>query len=191
MSSDPQPPPAPSRTSFASPAPSTTVAGSTDREKRHSGEHTPTRPPITGLASGDRVSQYEIYAGAPPPLDYTVKTNNRERKIAVWFALLYLEAGVLPLLLFFSLRWGAHLSNTTNLAIITSLIGAVSGMKVSTRQWYLWLGKDHHTRRPIGAGRWGMDIFQVVLSMCMASFFIPLIIGSSVQVRLLSARVCS
>ncbi|KZV99780.1 hypothetical protein EXIGLDRAFT_723859 [Exidia glandulosa HHB12029] len=179
-SSSPAPTPTPHRVSIASPAPSTTVAGSNTNHD----EPKPERPPIDPQGDSTpqrRASQYDIYASEPPPLDYTVKTNNRERKILLWIALLYVEAGVLPLLLFFSLRWGAHLSNTTNLAIITSLIGAVSGMKVSTRQWHLWLGKGHHTRRPIGAGRWGMDIFQVVLSMCMASFFIPLIIGSSVS----------
>ncbi|EJD38735.1 hypothetical protein AURDEDRAFT_172228 [Auricularia subglabra TFB-10046 SS5] len=142
------------------------MLGSPRRSKEHaprrSSSAEPQRPTVAALhdpPSSGQVSQYDIFAARPPPLDYT--------------------AGVLPLLLFFALCWRAHLSITANLAIITSLIGAVSGMKVSTRQWYLWLGKGHHTRRPIGAGRWGMDIFQIVLTMCMASFFIPLIIGSS------------
>jgi hypothetical protein len=126
-------------------------------------------------------SHFDLFHDEPPPLNYTVKDNNRERTIIIWITLLFLEAGVLPLILFYALKWGAHLSYTTNLAIITSLIGAVSGFKVGTRQWYLWLGKDHHTRRPIGAGRWGMDMLQTILSLCMGAFFIPLIIGSSVH----------
>ncbi|EJD43756.1 hypothetical protein AURDEDRAFT_152358 [Auricularia subglabra TFB-10046 SS5] len=198
MSEEKPPPPSPPPPALVAPPPpvhtpsrpsmaSSTVLGSPRRSKEHaprrSSRAEPQRPTVAALhdlPSGGRVSQYDIFAGGPPPLEYTVKANKRERKIMLWFGLLYLEAGVLPLLLFFALRWGAHLSITANLAIITSLIGAVSGMKVSTRQWYLWLGKGHHTRRPIGAGRWGMDIFQIVLTMSMASFFIPLIIGSSV-----------
>jgi hypothetical protein len=101
-----------------------------------------------------------FFRDVPPPLNYTIKTFGRERTILVWFTLLFLEAGVLPLILFFALRWGAHLSTTVNLAIITSLIGSVSGYKFAQRMWGLWYARDHHTRRPIGAGRWGVDFFQ-------------------------------
>ncbi|CAL1713904.1 unnamed protein product [Somion occarium] len=96
----------------------------------------------------------------PPPLDYTLRTRPRERYIALFFGLLFLEAGVLPLILFYSLRWGAHLSITKNLAIITSLIGTVSGFKVAQRTYLLWFRNEHESRRPIGASRWGLDFFH-------------------------------
>lgn len=97
---------------------------------------------------------------SPPPLNYTLHTKARERYIAVFFGLLFLEAGILPLILFYSLMWGAHLSITKNLAIITSLIGTVSGFKVAQRTYFLWFKNDCETRRPIGAGRWGLDFTQ-------------------------------
>ncbi|KAK7676645.1 hypothetical protein QCA50_020388 [Cerrena zonata] len=116
---------------------------------------------------------------SPPPLNYTLHTKSRERYIIVFFGLLFLEAGILPLILFYSLMWGAHLSITKNLAIITSLIGTVSGFKVAQRTYFLWLKNDHETRRPIGAGRWGLDFTHILINIGLAAFFVPLIIGSS------------
>jgi hypothetical protein len=122
------------------------------------------RPSVTIVSAqsgSDRtLGEQKSFSDVPPPLSYSIKENGRERKILIWFTLFFFEAGVLPLILFFSLRWGAHLSITTNLAIITSLIGSVSGYKFANRSWTLWYGKDHHTYRPIGAGRWGLDSFQ-------------------------------
>ncbi|TFY54708.1 hypothetical protein EVJ58_g8701 [Rhodofomes roseus] len=129
--------------------------------------------------SNDAASAVLFY-DEPPPLNYTVKTGGRERAIIIWFTLLFAESCILPLILFYSLSWGAHLSTTKNLAIITSLIGTVSGYKFAQRMWFLWFTRDHVSRRPIGAGRWGVDFFQFILSLAMAAFFIPLIIGSSV-----------
>jgi hypothetical protein len=158
--------------------------------------------PVTGesdMLSPRTPTGTELFHDEPPPLAYTIKCNRRERTILLWFTLLFLEAGVLPLILFFALRWGAHLSITINLAIITSLIGSVSGYKFAQRMWGLWFADGHHNRRPIGAGRYGVDFFQsvarierirsrahapahrIIISLAMAAFFIPLIIGSSVQ----------
>ncbi|KAF7972460.1 hypothetical protein HWV62_17948 [Athelia sp. TMB] len=138
-------------------------------------------PRVTTAPLAAVQSHYEVYRESPPSLDYSLDENNRKRYIGVWFALLFFEAGVLPLILFFALRWGAHLSITINLAIITSLIGSVSGYKFAQRQWLLWLGEGHQTRRPIGAGRWGVDSMQILLTLAMTAFFVPLIIGSSVN----------
>lgn len=107
-----------------------------------------------------------LFYEEPPPLNYTIKTGRRERAIVIWFTLLFVEAGILPLILFYSLYWGAHLSTTKNLAIITSLIGTVSGFKFAQRMWFLWFARDHVSRRPIGAGRWGVDFFQCVSLQC-------------------------
>lgn len=108
------------------------------------------------------VTNYDAYRDSPPPLNYSVHDNRRKRFIFIWFFLMFIEAGVLPLILFYALRWGAHLSITINLAIITSLIGSISGFKFAQRQRLLWLGDGNQTR-PIGAGRWGVDSFQSVL----------------------------
>lgn len=110
-----------------------------------------------------RASTYAAHLASPPPLNYTVKTAKRERVILAWFTLFFIEAGVLPLILFFAIRWGTHLSITVNLAIITSLIGSVSGYKFANRMFLMYYKKEHHQRRPIGAGRWGIDFTQYVL----------------------------
>lgn len=125
----------------------------------------------------DTLSNHE----EPPPLNYTVRIPRRERYIAVFFTLLFVETGILPLILFYSLAWGAHLSNTKNLAIITSLVGTVSGLKVTQRTWQLWFKTGHESRRPIGAGRWGVDTTQYVTSR-FAHCFAPLTRISSTPV---------
>ena len=143
MSEKPPVPPAQepgmSRPPLSSPA--TSTAGSTssptvysgtrphDKEERHIHTDAPERPsadPLTRGSDPAMASQYAIYAHEPPPLDYTIKDNGRERVILIWITLLYIEAGVLPLLLFYSLRWKAKLSMTTNLAIITSYVPPAS-----------------------------------------------------------------
>ncbi|KAF8579714.1 hypothetical protein K439DRAFT_1654493 [Ramaria rubella] len=114
-----------------------------------------------------------------PRVNYTLHTRARHRAIALFACLLLAEAGVLPLILYFSLKWGAHLSITKNLAIITSVVGTFSGYKFAKRMWHLWFAKDSHERRPIGAGRWGVDASQVLISIALFGFFVPLVIGSS------------
>lgn len=142
------------------------------------------------------------YSSGPPSLNYTLRTHGRERYIIIFFTLLFVESGILPLILFYSLQWGAHLSVTKNLAIITSLIGTVSGLKITQRTYQLWFRDGHESRRPIGSSRWGVDTFQCVyacmvlvfvfltrdmvsrsvfVSLALFAFFVPLIIGSSLN----------
>ena len=122
---------------------------------------------IDNHAPSDDVSSIDTlsYTSGPPSLNYTLRTGSRERYIIVFFTLLFLEAGVLPLILYFSLQWGAHLSVTKNLAIITSLIGTVSGLKLTQRTYQLWFRDGHESRRPIGSSRWGVDTFQCVTAL--------------------------
>jgi len=117
------------------------------------------------------------YSG-PPPLNFRIN-GTRERYAIIFFALIFVETCILPLILFYSLRWGAHLSATKNLAIITSLVGTVSGIKLAQRTYFLWVKTGHESRRPIGAGRWGVDFFHIVINVALFGFFTPLIIGSS------------
>ncbi|EIW51560.1 uncharacterized protein TRAVEDRAFT_41074 [Trametes versicolor FP-101664 SS1] len=117
----------------------------------------------------------------PPPLNYTIKCNRRELAIIVFFTLIFAEAGVLPLILFYSIRWGAHLDNTKILAIITSLVGTYSGYKMARRSYYLFISDRGHQRRPLGASRFGPDAFTIQISLAMTGFFVPLIIGSSLN----------
>ena len=119
--------------------------------------------PISAMPSGsDSSSSTAFNPSGPPPLNYTVKTNRREAAISIFFTLIFVEAGVLPLILFYSIRWGAHVSTTTNLAIITSLVGTYSGYKLARRSYYLFIKDGCHQRRPLGASRFGPDAFTYV-----------------------------
>jgi len=150
--------------------------------KATTGVSSTTSEPTNTTEPERHVHRHQTYpqdAIEPPPLNYTLHTGRRYRFIGIFFALIFIEACVLPLILFYSLRWGAHLSIRKNLAIITSLIGTVSGLKVGQRTYYLWICNGHESRRPIGAGRWGVDFFHILISVALTMFFIPLIIGSS------------
>ncbi|PIL22972.1 hypothetical protein GSI_15669 [Ganoderma sinense ZZ0214-1] len=115
----------------------------------------------------------------PPSLNYSIASGRRRFWVALFFVLIFIEAGVLPLILFYSIRWGAHLSNTTNLAIITAVVGTYSSYKFAVRSWYLFISDRGHQRRPLGAGRFGPDAFTIQISIAMTAFFAPLIVGSS------------
>ena len=112
--------------------------------------------------SSDSSALSDFDPARPPPLNYTIKSNRREFAIGVFFGLIFVEAGVLPLILFYSIRWGAHVSITTNLAIITSLVGTYSSYKLARRSWYLFIKDGSHQRRPLGASRFGPDAFTYV-----------------------------
>ncbi|GJE91564.1 hypothetical protein PsYK624_077140 [Phanerochaete sordida] len=134
-------------------------------------------------ASQTSLNEYEEvdYTAAPPPLNYTVYTPARLRWVALFFILLFIDSGLLPLILFYSLEWGAHLSTTKNLAIITSLVGTTSGLKIAQRTYLLWFKVGSESRRPIGMHRWGVDAFHVLISIALAVYLVPLIIGSSLN----------
>ncbi|KAI0820472.1 hypothetical protein BC628DRAFT_1422959 [Trametes gibbosa] len=117
----------------------------------------------------------------PPPLNYSIKSNRRELAIILFFTFIFAEAGILPLILFYSIRWGAHLDNTKILAIITSLVGTYSSYKIARRSWYLFIRDGSHQRRPLGAARFGPDAFTIQIALGMTAFFTPLIIGSSLS----------
>ena len=119
------------------------------------------------------------FQDGPTPLGFSLASGRRKHWAILFYALFFIEAGILPLILFYSLRWGAHLSITKNLAIITSLVGTFSGCKIAHRTYLLWFRSGHESRRPIGAGRWGMDFFNILAYSAMTAFFVPLVIGSS------------
>ncbi|KAF8523360.1 hypothetical protein BU17DRAFT_43922 [Hysterangium stoloniferum] len=118
---------------------------------------------------------------SPPQLNYTLHNSSRLRAISLFFTIIFLETGILPLIIFYALKLGAHLSSTKNLAIVTSIVGTYSGYKFAKRMWHLWIAKNSFESRPIGAGRWGVDASQVVLSFAMFAFFTPLVVGSSLS----------
>lgn len=105
-----------------------------------------------------RSSMHRRYDDGPPPLHYTLKTGNRKRWIAIFFTLLFIDAGLLPLILFYSLR--GHLSISKDLKVTTGSAGLVSGLQVAYRSWLLLPWSGHLSRRPIGGSRWGMDFFK-------------------------------
>lgn len=157
----------------------TAVDASSTNEKTPSGNRTPSDTPPTISERDPEAVPASNFCG-PPPLNFSV-TGTRERYVIIFFTLIFIETCILPLILFYSLRWGAHLSATKNLAIITSLVGTVSGFKLAQRTYFLWVKTGHESRRPIGAGRYGVDFFHIVINVALAGFFIPLIIGSSLN----------
>ncbi|EJF56634.1 hypothetical protein DICSQDRAFT_157780 [Dichomitus squalens LYAD-421 SS1] len=117
----------------------------------------------------------------PPSLNYSLAPRRRKFAIASFLILIFIEAGVIPLIVFYAIRWGAHLNNTKNLAIITSIVGTYSSYKLARRSWYLFISDHGHQRRPLGASRFGPDAFTIQIGLAMTGFFVPLVIGSSVN----------
>ena len=111
-------------------------------------------------------SSLTYHPSRPPPLNYSLAPRRRRLAIAAFLVLIFIEAGVIPLIVFYAIRWGAHLNNTKNLAIITSIVGTYSSYKLALRSWYLFISDHGHQRRPLGASRFGPDAFTYVLLPC-------------------------
>jgi len=134
----------------------TSKLASDDPANTPTAEPSTSRPSTTTTTTANSIRNKSTL----PPLPFTLNNRPRQIRIAIFTVLLFVEAGLVPLILFYALKLGAHLSVTVNLAIITSLVGTFSGYKHSQRQWAMWFAKDGEEWRPIGAGRWGLDMSQ-------------------------------
>nr|OQO16953.1 hypothetical protein B0A51_15323 [Rachicladosporium sp. CCFEE 5018] len=96
--------------------------------------------------------------------------------IARAWTILFIASGVLPIVLYFALRYGAHLGIGTVLAITTSTFGVVSFLALLMRSWALL--KHDSECRPLVGSRWAMDYFNWSFLACFASVTALVVAGN-------------
>lgn len=110
-----------------------------------------------------------------PKLHYTLRT--RKKKIARFWALLVIDCCVIPVALYYSLRFSTHLSNATIFLITTALTGGTLILEFFLRGYHLWKVASHC--RPKGAPRAYFDHTHWVLLLAIIVAATELVVGTA------------
>ncbi|KAL1620239.1 hypothetical protein SLS56_009731 [Neofusicoccum ribis] len=111
----------------------------------------------------------------PPPLHYSLRT--RKKQIARFWLPLLLDCCILPVALFYSLRFATRLSDATVFAITTALIGGTLIIEFVLRGYHLW--KRNSTCRPKGSPRAAFDWTHWVLLLAILVAVAELVVGNA------------
>lgn len=131
---------------------------------------TATRPPSVGSTASLRPSPMPPTAGTPlaalapdeehdgaalPELPYSLRT--RKMALVVVWTVILLDSVILPLALFFALKYGAEWSDTKNLAVSNGVFGFLALVQYVMRLYRLASPEF----RPLGSTRWwALDFYQ-------------------------------
>ncbi|KAF8537783.1 hypothetical protein BDD12DRAFT_632725, partial [Trichophaea hybrida] len=91
-----------------------------------------------------------------PPIPYSLR--NRKLAITILWTIILLDSVILPLSLFFILKYAAHWSDIHNLAISNGVFGFFAFFQYAFRIYRLLQPSPEY--RPLGAGRWALDFYQ-------------------------------
>ncbi|KAK5693935.1 hypothetical protein LTR97_009552 [Elasticomyces elasticus] len=91
-----------------------------------------------------------------PRIDFDLR--DHKLSIAVTWTVLFLSSGALPVILYFTLRYGTDLELDTVLGIPTAILGVVSLASLLVRSWALL--KNNSACRPLNGSRWALDYFH-------------------------------
>lgn len=102
----------------------------------------------------DDSSEYRALAGDEskedlPRIAYDLR--DHQLGIIISWSIIFVTGGVLPIVLYFALRYAAKLELSTTLAVTSALFGVFSLYSLVKRSWLLL--KKNSTCRPIGATR--------------------------------------
>jgi len=110
----------------------------------------------------------------PPPLNYTLRT--RKKSLLIFWSLIFLDCVCLPIVLYFALWYGTHLSHNAVFSISTGALGTVSIFEYMLRFRRLW--RKGSNCRVIGARRYYLDFFHWNLSVGWTAVMVELIVGT-------------
>lgn len=115
-----------------------------DEARRQQAEHPSAIYPPTQVLYTDPTFQH------PPPLEYSLRS--RWRSILFFWSLVFIDVVCVPIVLYFALWYGTHLSHNAVFSISTGALGSVSVYEYFRRFFRLW--KKGSNCRVIGARRY-------------------------------------
>lgn len=130
-----------------------------------------------------------------PKFSYDLR--DHKKGIAINWTIIIITSGILPIALYFALRYGAKLQLSIVLALTSALFGVLSLFSLSKRTWDLT--KKNSKCRPLGAGRWAMDYFNFNFLVAFVAITAVNVVGNiTLSVRLVAlglpiliAEVCA
>lgn len=117
-----------------------------------------------------------------PELPYSLRT--RKAAIAISWSLLLLDACLLPLVLFYILKFVAKLDDSRNLGITNSAFGFFSLLQYTFRLYRLLIPSPRY--RPLGTtSRFAIDFYQIQFTLGFIVISVIISLGSAVNPPLL------
>ncbi|KPI35695.1 uncharacterized protein AB675_1288 [Cyphellophora attinorum] len=126
----------------------------------------------------------------PPPIPFAWPRGKHAVRLYLFLLLAFVEVEVIPLALFYGLRYGTDTANWITFAIITALWGFNIYWQLTRRSWYLFRREEY---RPIGVtSKWALDFtaWTGTLSTCAAVVLLTIgTIPTDVWVRVCAMAV--
>ncbi|ETI22821.1 hypothetical protein G647_06897 [Cladophialophora carrionii CBS 160.54] len=132
----------------------------------------PTLEKFTSLTHRDARERLD----GPPALPFNMR--DHKLSVSIFTLLVIAECTIVPLVLYYGLKYGTTMRSGIYFAIITSLFGFVTGYEFGIRAWRLIRASDEY--RPLfGSPRfWGFDSTHYVLTIPFTVMLVIMIIFS-------------
>ncbi|RMD40349.1 hypothetical protein DV735_g4779, partial [Chaetothyriales sp. CBS 134920] len=131
---------------------------------------------------------YEHHPTLLPQLPFTWHHGWRRVKLGLLITLMFIDACVIPLVLYYTMKFAGHVQGWIVFAVVATIWGGPTYLEFAVRSWRLIKKEDFY--RPLGAkGRWGFDFVSWLSVFSIAAVTSLLIVGSAphiVWLRVLS-----
>lgn len=113
-----------------------------------------------------------------PQLPFTWHYGWRRYRLGFFIAVMFLDACVVPIALYYGLHYGGHVQGYIIFAVVTSIWGGPTYVEFGIRTWRLM--KKENFNRPLGqTSRWQFDILHWACVITIAAATILFIVGSA------------
>ncbi|KAK5449351.1 hypothetical protein LTS15_008894 [Exophiala xenobiotica] len=131
---------------------------------------------------------YQEHPELLPQLPFTWRHGFKRWKLGFTIFIMVVDACVLPIVLYYSMKFAGHVQGWIIFAIVATIWGGPTYVEFAVRSWRLI--KKENFFRPLGtSNRWAFDITHWISSLTIAAVTAFLIIGSAphiVWIRVLS-----
>ena len=123
-----------------------------------------------------------------PQLPFTLHHGWRRYRLGLFIVLLFLDACVVPIALYYGLAYGGNVQGYIIFAVVTTIWGGPTYLEFGIRSWRLM--KKEHFYRPLGqTSRWKFDTLHWASVITITAVTVLFIVGSAphiVWLRVLS-----
>ena len=116
-----------------------------------------------------------------PQLPFTMHHGWKRFRLGIFVFLMFLDACVMPIALYYGMADGGHVQGWIIFAIVTTIWGGPTYLEFALRSWRLM--KKEHFYRPLGqTSRWKFDTFHWASIITITAVTILFIVGSAPHV---------
>ena len=113
-----------------------------------------------------------------PQLPFTLHHGWKRFRLGLFVVLMFLDACVVPIVLYYGMSYGGHVQGYIIFAIVTTIWGGPTYLEFAMRSWKLM--KKEHFYRPLGqTSRWQFDILHWASVVTITAVTALFIVGSA------------